>query len=92
MRKTGSGTKAEVQPLAIYRILAGKTQAELARSVAPAGIRRATVSEIENGKRRPRRSTALGLAQALEVAPEYLFPDLNLADSRRASSHQGGAT
>lgn len=38
-----------------------------------AGVRRATIAEIESGRRAPRPSTIRKLAGALELQPEDLF-------------------
>ena len=46
------------------------TQSELAEK---AGVRSATVTDIETGKHRPRPSTIRKLAKALSVGPEELF-------------------
>lgn len=59
------------EPLTVYRVIAGRSQAELAEL---AGIRAATVCELEKGRRRPHRSTAEALADVLEVDPCSLFP------------------
>jgi len=40
---------------------------------ATAGVRQATIAEIESGKRSPRPSTVRKLAKALRVKPERLF-------------------
>jgi transcriptional regulator with XRE-family HTH domain len=48
------------------------SQEELARS---AGLRRATITELELGKHVPRPSTIRRLAKALKVAPQALMKD-----------------
>lgn len=53
-----------LHPLAAWRKAAGLTQAELADK---AGLRKATVSDIENGKLDPRLSSLRALAAALKV-------------------------
>ncbi|MFV0383374.1 helix-turn-helix transcriptional regulator [Paracoccus sp. (in: a-proteobacteria)] len=53
-----------LHPLAAWRKAAGLTQAELADK---AGLRKATVSDIENGKLDPRLSSLKALAAALNV-------------------------
>ena len=52
----------QISPLTAWRRAAGLTQAALARK---AGLREATVSEIEAGKTDPRLSTMRALAAAL---------------------------
>jgi DNA-binding XRE family transcriptional regulator len=56
-----------LHPLAAWRKSVGMTQAELA---AAAGIRPATVSDIESGKIDPRLSTLKALAKALKLGIE----------------------
>ena len=56
-----------LHPLAAWRKAVGLTQAELA---AAAGIRPATVSDIESGKIDPRLSTLKALAKALKLGIE----------------------
>lgn len=52
------------------REAAGLTQAQLA---AAAGVRQATVSDLENGKQTPTVSTLSDLAEALDVEFLALF-------------------
>lgn len=59
-----------LHPLTMWRDLFGLSMAEIGKR---AGIRPATVSDIENGKIDPRYSTVQTLAQAMH-------PDLNAAD------------
>lgn len=56
-----------LHPLAAWRKSVGLTQSELA---AAAGIRPATVSDIESGKIDPRLSTLKALAKALKLGIE----------------------
>ena len=57
----------ELHPLAAWRKSVGLTQAELA---AKAGVRAASVSDIESRKIDPRLSTLKALAQALKLGIE----------------------
>ncbi|ORE93808.1 helix-turn-helix transcriptional regulator [Aurantimonas sp. 22II-16-19i] len=57
----------ELHPLAAWRKSVGMTQAELA---AAAGLRAATVSDIESRKIDPRLSTLKALATALKLGIE----------------------
>lgn len=57
----------KLHPLAAWRKSVGWTQAELA---AAAGLRPATVSDIESGKIDPRLSTLRALAKALKLGIE----------------------
>ncbi|BDA83884.1 hypothetical protein Sa4125_14260 [Aureimonas sp. SA4125] len=57
----------ELHPLAAWRKSVGLTQAELA---AAAGLRPATVSDIESRKIDPRLSTLKALAKALKLGIE----------------------
>lgn len=58
--------------LRVIREIRGLTQDDLA---AAAQISKISISRLETGHRAPRWSTARKLAQALNVAPEQLFPD-----------------
>ena len=62
-----SSLDGTLHPLAAWRKSVGMTQAELA---AAAGIRPATVSDIESGKIDPRLSTLRALAKALKLGIE----------------------
>ena len=59
-----------LHPLAAWRKAVGMTQAELATA---AGIRPATVSDIESGKIDPRLSTLRALAKALKLDIESII-------------------
>lgn len=54
------------------RALRGMTQDDLS---AESGLSKVAISRLENGKRRPRWSTARALAKALDVEPHVLLPD-----------------
>ncbi len=60
----------ELHPLAAWRKAVGLTQAELA---AKAGVRAASVSDIESGKIDPRLSTLRALAGALNLGVEDII-------------------
>ena len=60
-----------LHPLTAWREAAGLTQSELARR---AGIRIASVSDIEGGKTDPRQSTLKALAGVLGVSVGDLVP------------------
>jgi DNA-binding XRE family transcriptional regulator len=59
--------RLKVRELREKRVL---TQAELAHK---AGVRAATVADIEGGKHQPRPSTIRKIAAALDVKPQDLF-------------------
>lgn len=61
-------------PLRIARHGLGLTQEQLANA---AGISRQRVIELEAGKGRPRRVTAVALASVLQVEVSDLWPELN---------------
>ena len=56
--------------LRAWRLRRAWSQQDLADA---AGVRRATITEVENGKRNPRPSTVRKLAKALGLKPEQLF-------------------
>ncbi len=57
-----AAANGEIHPLAAWRKAVGLSQAELAER---AGVRAATISDIENGRLDPRLSTLRALAEAL---------------------------
>lgn len=58
------------------RLLRGWTEAELARR---SGVTFETVSRVENAKHRPHKMTVEKLAQAFEVPPKQLDPEVVFA-------------
>lgn len=61
----------ELHPLTAWRTASALPMAELA---ARAGVRAATISDIENGRIDPRYSTVQALASALELTPDAIMP------------------
>ena len=60
-----------LHPLTAWRKALGLTMAELA---AKAGLRVASISDIENGRIDPRYSTVRTLSDALGLAPDDIMP------------------
>lgn len=68
--KRGGGVLLNVQALTAIRVLAGFSQAELARQ---AGLSQGHISELERGDKNPRPATVNKLAAALGVSPNALL-------------------
>lgn len=70
--KGGMSSATTISPLRVYRVARGLSQRELA---ALAGCRPETISRLESGSTLyPRERVRLGIADALGVEPEMVFP------------------